>query len=339
VIVAVEVLAAAQLAVISMLAVVLTVRRVALARADRRRNLLLERYRQAVVEFVGMDDEQPPQPLLGLRTAEQREAVGELLAQYTGTVRGESRRRVAAFVCEHGYADAAAGDLGARRAWRRGTAAKTLGDFGVARSTGELSDVLEGDTRVQVRVAAARALGRVGDRSGAADLIAACGRSLVPAGVVAQALLDIGSDALPWLLGALQAEGAGVRLVACRVVGLVGADGDAGVVEALEAVATTDPDVGTRVAACEALGRVGGHEAALAIAGATGDSAAAVRRAACDAATRLTAAETGGAVQRALNDRSAEVRRAAARAAVRLGLSGDSPFLAEAEAELAWGWS
>jgi hypothetical protein len=97
---------------------VLTWRRIALARADSRRDLLLARYRQAVVEFVGMDDEQPPQPLLGLRTAEQREAVGELLAQYTGTVRGESRRRVAAFVSEHGYADAAVVDLGARRAWR-----------------------------------------------------------------------------------------------------------------------------------------------------------------------------------------------------------------------------
>jgi HEAT repeat protein len=261
------------------------------------------------VEFVGMDDERPPQPLLGLRTAEQREAVGELLAQYTGTVRGESRRRVAAFVSEHGYADAAAGDLGARRAWRRGTAAKTLGDFGVARSTGDLSDALTSDSSVQVRVAAARALGRVGDRSAAADLIAACGRGLVPAGVAAQALLDIGSDALPWLLGAL------------------------------EAVATTDPDVGARVAACEALGRVGGHEAALAIAAATGDGAAAVRRAACDAASRLMATETAGAVQRALNDRSAEVQRSAARAAVLLGLAGDSPFLAEAEAELAWGWS
>jgi hypothetical protein len=66
-----------------------------------------------------------------------------------------------------------------------------------------------------------------------------------------------------------------------------------------------------------------------------------VRRAACDAATRLAAPELAGAVVRALDDRSAEVRRAAARAAVVLGASPLRPteFLAEARAELSWGWS
>jgi HEAT repeat protein len=125
------------------------------------------------------------------------------------------------------------------------------------------------------------------------------------------------------------------------VIGLVGADADAAVVAALESAATSDADVAVRVSACEALGRIGGHEAALAIAGATADGDAVVRRAACDAATRLAAPETAGAVRRALDDRAPEVRRAAARAAVMLGVAGEgsSPFLAEARAELSWGWS
>ncbi|HET6848279.1 MAG TPA: HEAT repeat domain-containing protein [Gaiellales bacterium] len=339
-IVAVELLAAAQLAVISMLALVLTGRRVAIARAGRRRQLLLDRYRDAVVEFVGLDDDTPPEPLTRLRTSEQRSAVGELLAEYAGTVRGESRARVAAFVADQGYAAAAARDLHAVRAWRRGTATKTLGDFGVVSSVDELADALRLDRSRQVRVSAARAIGRVGDARGTVDLIGACAAGSVPAGIVAQALLDIGEPALPWLLGALASDERRVRVVACRVVGLMGVGADADVVAALQAAATTDPVVDVRVAACEALGRVGGLDAALSLAAATADAEPSVRRMACDAAARLAAPETAAVVERALDDGHAEVRRAAARAAVVLGVgeSSGSPFVAEAEAELAWGW-
>jgi hypothetical protein len=338
VIVAVEMLAAAQVAVISILAVALTWRRIAIGRADRRRELLLDRYRDAVVELVGIDDE-APLGLLGLRTSEQRAAVAELLAEYTGTVRGEARARVAAFVTEQGYADAAAGDLHAHRAWRRGTAAKTLGDFGIVGAAGDLGDAVRVDRSPQVRVAAARSLGRIADRAGASELIDACAAGTVPPGIVAQALLDIGEDAVPWLLGALQSPERRVRHVACTVLAQVGVSADADIVDALQTAAATDCDVAVRVAACEALGRVGGHEAALAVAGATADGEPAVRRAACDAAARLAAPETAAAVRRALEDRSPEVQRSAARAAMALGVAeGRSPFLREAQADLAWGW-
>jgi len=340
VIAAVELLAAAQLAVISILAVALTWRRAAIAGAERRRRVLLDRYRDAVVEFVGLDDDSPPEVLTGLRSFEQRSAVGELLAEYTGTVRGEPRARVAAFVTDHGYAGAAARDLRARRRWRRGTAAKTLGDFGVVASAGELADALRLDASFEVRVAVARALGRVGDAGATPDLIAACADGSVPAGIVAQALLDIGERSLPWLLGAVASPEPRVRQVACGVIGLIGVGPEAEVVASLESAATGDEQVAVRVAACEALGRVGGREAALAVAAATADADPDVRRAACDAAARLAAPETAAAVARALGDSAPEVRRAAARAAVLLGVEGESgsPFVAEAEAELAWGW-
>ena len=340
-IVAVEILAAVQLAVISVLTVALTWRRASQARLDRRRGVLLDRYRGAVLEFVGMDEHDPPEQLLSLRTAEQREAVGELLSQYTGTVRGAARLRVSEFALQHGYAAAASADLtGRRRGWRRGTAAKTLGDFGVRSCGDELAGSLAGDRRQDVRVAAARALGRVGGGHAAAELLASCGHQ-VPPGVAAQALLDVGPDAMPWLLGALHAERAPVRQVACQVVGMVGAGGDDSVVSALGIASTNDASVDVRVAACEALGRVGGRDAVLAVAGATCDSAPEVRRAACEAATRLAAPETAGAVERAMDDQAPEVRRAAARAAVVLGVAGRraADFRAEAEAELAWGWS
>jgi HEAT repeat protein len=336
----VEILAAAQLAVISALAVLLTGRRIAVARGDRRRERLLERYRDSVLEFVGMDDEHPPDELRDLRTTEQREAVSTLLAQYTSEVKGEPKRRVAEFADQQGYAAAAIADLRALRAWRRGTAAKTLGDFAVPAAAGELADLLAGDRSAEVRVTSARALGRAGGAAAAAALVAACGRG-VPAGVAAQALLDIGPESMPWVLGSLSSPRAAVRETACRVIGLTGASGEWDVVPPLEQAATSDESVPVRVAACESLGRVGGREAALALVGATSDGEADVRRAACDAAARLAAPELAGAVRRALDDSSADVRRSAARAAVTLGVAAVrfSEFQHEAEAEMAWGWS
>src|SRR5262249_17346853 len=115
---------------------------------------------------------------------------------------------------------------------------------------------------------------------------------------------------------------------------------DAEVVAALESASTADAEATVRVAACEALGRVGGHDAALAVAAATADAEDSVRRAACDAAARLAAPETAAALARAPGDSAGEVRRAAARAAVLVGAAGgsESPFVVEAQAELAWGW-
>ena len=337
---AVEILAAAQLAVISALAVLLTVRRLAVARADRRRERLLDTYRDSVLEFVGMDAEQPPAELRDLRTTEQREVVSALLAQYISEVKGDPKRRVARFAEQQGYASAAVADLRAMRAWRRGTAAKTLGDFAVPAAGGELADLLACDRSPVVRAASARALGRACGGEAAADLLAACGQG-VPAGVAAQALLDIGPESMPWVLGALSSPRPAVRETACNVIGLTGASGDWDVVSQLEQAATGDESVEVRVAACEALGRVGGREAALAVVGATSDGEAVVRRAACDAATRLAAPELAGAVRRALDDSAPDVRRSAARAAVTLGVAGlrHNEFQQEAEADIAWGWS
>jgi hypothetical protein len=163
-IVAVEIIAAAQIAVISLLALTLVVRRMVLARRDHRREALLARYRDDVIAFVGLDDEQPPPALLELRSAGRREAVAELLARYTGSVKGEPRRRVADFAEHQGYVAAELRDLHARRAWRRGAAARTLGEFGAGSTAGQVADTLALDRSDEVRVAAARALGRIGDR-------------------------------------------------------------------------------------------------------------------------------------------------------------------------------
>src|SRR5262249_12890993 len=92
--------AAAILALLQIVAISATARawiapRLVLTRAELRRELLLGRLREPVLELVALEDESPPQALEGLRTTAEREAVGELLARYAGDVRGASRERIA----------------------------------------------------------------------------------------------------------------------------------------------------------------------------------------------------------------------------------------------------
>lgn len=337
---AAAILALLQIVAISATAVVLIGRRMVLTRAELRRELLLRRLREPVLELVALEDESPPQALEGLRTTAEREAVGELLARYAGDVRGASRERIAGFLADQGYVAAAARDLGSPQEWRRGTAAKTLGDFASPTGAAALEDVLLDEGSAQVRLVAARALGRIGGRGASPAVLASCAEGAIPPAVAAQALLDLGEEGLPWVVGATAHPSPTVRAVACRVLGLLGGVEDADTLEALQAAAVSDPEWHVRAAACEALGRVGGEESGLALAGAMVDPRAEVRAAACDAATRLAVAEVAPLARRLLDDDDPMVARAAGRTAAMLELDGpDTAYVAEGRAEIAWGWS
>jgi len=115
-------LALLQVLAIALTALVLVVRRIAMAMAERRRARLLDRYSEAVLELVAGEGEVPGE-LRAVRRAEEREAVGELMNRYTDVVRGDARERTASFAADRGYVSAAARDLGSVFEWRRGLAA------------------------------------------------------------------------------------------------------------------------------------------------------------------------------------------------------------------------
>jgi HEAT repeat protein len=340
VIAAAAILALLQIVAISATAVLLIGRRMVLARAELRREALLRTLREPVLELVALEDEPPPQALQGLRTTAEREAVGELLARYAGDVRGGSRERIASFLADQGYVAATARGLGSRREWRRGTAAKTLGDFASPTGAAALEHVLADEGSDQVRLVAARSLGRIGGRAASPAVLTSCAEGAIPPAVAAQALLDLGREGLPWVVGATAHSAPTVRAVACRVLGLLGGMEDADTLVALQELAVRDPEWEVRTAACEAIGRVGGEDSGLALAGAMGDARAEVRVAACDAATRLAAAEVEPLARKLLFDAVPMVARAAGRTAAVLELDGlDSEYLDEGQAEIAWGWT
>lgn len=179
------------------------------------------------------------------------EIVLELLPQLRGSDREVLRRLLA----ERGVVARAVSDLDARKPWRRGRAVALLGSAAGSHHIAALAARLQ-DRSLEVRCAAARALGKAGDPAAVGYLLPAMsGARALPHGVVGMALLDLGATALPVLRDALTGDAADGREL---VAELLGVHGDVAAAPLLESV-LRDPgeprDV--RAAAAGALGRIG----------------------------------------------------------------------------------
>jgi HEAT repeats len=332
-------LALGELAAVILLACVLVGRRTVVRAVETRRERLLARYDADVLDLVCGDGGEEPAVLATVVGAAEREAVGELMTRYAGTVKAASRARLTAFVEEHGYVDGSVRELRRHAEWRRGRAAKTLGDLASSRATPELRRVALEDGSGRVRTAAVRALGRVGGEDGAEAVLEAWVTARVPAGIAAQSLLDVGAAAAGPLLAAAGDARPRVREMACRALGHAGADGSPEVVRELALRAVDDVDAGVREAACSALATAGSDDAAFALASAMSDESADVRRAACEAAARLRISDLQAVAAALTHDADARVARAAASAveAVRPLHALALPFGREAVADRTWG--
>jgi HEAT repeat protein len=171
------------------------------------------------------------------------------------TLRGADRRVLQQVLSTRGVIAKAAEDLHARAAWRRGRAATLLGSTASRFHTAELSALLT-DRVLEVRCAAARALGKAGDPAAVGPLLRSLSRSRsVPDGVVGMAVLDLGAPVLPALREAVLTGSGPARLLAAEVLGL---HGDLASAPSLEAVvANPHQPVPARRAAAGALGRIG----------------------------------------------------------------------------------
>jgi HEAT repeat protein len=331
-------LAVGELVAVFLLIVAVIGRREAVDIAEARRDRRAARYEDAVLELVCADGDAAPAALTGLRDTADHAAVSRMLTDYAGSVTGTARARLTVFFEESGYVDAAIGDLSRRSEWRRGRAARTLADLASPRAVGPLGRAAVSDRSARVRAAAVRALGRIGGEESADAILAAWVGGRVQSGIAAQALLDVGTPAAATLLVAAGDARSGVRAIACRALGHVGADGRPDVVMQLAARAVDDGDAAVREAACEALGLAGSDDAAFALASAMGDANAGVRRAACDAAARLRISDLQTIASGLTRDSDPRVGRAAARAvaAVRPVPALALPFGREALADRDW---
>ncbi len=242
------VLALAALPVIAML----VVRRFRLAYHERRAKRLESRVAPLALALV--DGE--PADGSGL-TRLEAETLAGVLERYAQVLNGESRARVAAFFEGSGTVELEISRLRSRRGWRRATAAKTLGDMSSSTAAPALIEALE-DRDAAVRSAAARGLGRLGYPDSVEPLVRALASGNIPRAAAGLALLQIGSAAVPALLGMLDSDDEYVRATSVELIGRLGCASEGERI----LCCLDDPSAEVRARASRALGRLATADAA-----------------------------------------------------------------------------
>lgn len=297
-------------------------RRTALARRER----LAEPLRPTLLDLVGGDPQEVAAATEQLRAlgSGQWDAVRDVLVDFCAKFRGESLRPVLAVLAAHSVVADSLADLAARSAVRRGRAAYTLGLLRVESACVGLQRLL-GDHDPDVRIAAARALGRIGDPAAANALLGALsGSRTVPPGAVTGALLDLGADGDGPVREALGAPDPVVRAVAVEIAGLRGA---LALADPVRSVLAADPDPQVRLQAAASLGRLGTSAALPELLAATGPHEhPAVRLAAVAALGAVGHPDATGTLAALMTGHDL-LADEAARALVRLGPAGMTVLL------------
>jgi hypothetical protein len=178
-------------------------------------------------------------------------------------LRGADRDALIALLERSGALDRARRNLHRRGAIRRAAVADLLGAAGDLRSLPDLARLL-GDRHQDVRIVAARAIGKLGP--GAVDplLQTLDARRPIPTGVVTMALVHAGADGVDMLTQALRPDRSPrVRRVAADMLGQLAAYSAA---DRLVAALAGDPSPDVRAAAARSLGRLGVASARAALA-------------------------------------------------------------------------
>jgi len=173
-------------------------------------------------------------------------------------LRGEDRETLARLLESRGATDAARRQCRSRRASDRVAGCRLLGDVGSYFAVLDLAPLLD-DPRLSVRVAAAGGLGRLGQPTGVAALLAAvAGENPLPIDVAADAIQQIRDWPVSQLQPMLSDPTGATRGLAVELLGRVHALDS---VPALLDILAGDQDSEVRVRAARALGRIGSPRA------------------------------------------------------------------------------
>ncbi|GLY27350.1 HEAT repeat domain-containing protein [Kineosporia sp. NBRC 101731] len=181
----------------------------------------------------------------------------ELVAGLLPKLRGADRSVLVDILRRRGTIDAARQNTSSRVAVRRYRAVELLGAAGVGEGVPEAAKLLA-DHSTDVRLAAVRALGRIGTGEAGTALLEHLDSEVgqkypLPPHPVTMALLRIGADATQALTQALNAEQVEVRTIAAEVLGVLGVYP---AVSELQIRMRVDPSVSVRLGATHALGRL-----------------------------------------------------------------------------------
>ena len=308
---------------------------------ERRRAPIRERLEPVIERLVeGRDPEDTAAELerivAGLgRTS--RPVAAWLLRDLTRGADAKTRARVREVLERCGAIDAA--EEGTRRwmPWRRALACEILGTIGAERSVPVLIDRL-GDDRLEVRIAAARALGAIGaPQAGSALTSLFLERKAVPMGVAYDALRRLGSPGADAFSHGLEGGDPTVRLASC--LGLAATAAGDRAVAALTRVMERDDNVRVRTAAAHALGVIGGGSPPAALLRAARDPDLRVRREAVAALASFDDPESVKALAESPGDPDREIALRSATSLLRLGDSPRAGAAARAALDASHAWS
>ena len=311
------------------LALVVVVARVARFAAGSAREARLAPHRPALLAVAAGGDEDGAQAAR-LRAVSGRDwpTVRALAVALLGKVRGEPADELARLLDARGEFRRARSAVRSRRAIVRERAAWVLG---LARQQEDAVLLLPllADRSDDVRLAAARSLGWLGDPVAAAPLLAAVrpvrGQPGIPVAVAAEALLSFGTGAVPAVSSGLADGDPTVRAVAAMVAA---EEALSTVAPQLRSLLADDPVLEVRVPVARALGVVGGPEDVPGLAAQTAATQPpAMRRAAAQALGELGDPGAAPILAGLLADPDVRLAQSAGDALVRMGPHGARELL------------
>jgi HEAT repeat protein len=260
----------------------------------------------------------------------------ELAAGLLPKLRGADRSVLVDILRRRGTIDFARSRTHSRMAVRRYRAVELLGSAGTSEGIEDSARLLS-DHNTEVRLAAVRALGRIGGIDSAAALLKHLDRpnAKIPPHPVTMSLLRIGVDATGPLRAALTAEQVHVRTIAAEVLGVLGVYP---ATNHLQDRLSTDAHRSVRLGAAHAVGRLAmPSSVAPLIRTIETDTDVEVLAAACTALGRIADPESITALEKAVRHAEPTVRVAAAMALVPMGEPGLERLRAMAQQEAVGG--
>jgi HEAT repeat protein len=319
------------LAVVSTLSLLILGNRLVRRYRQRGRERIAAPVRGLLLQVLCAEGDEQTELLHRLAEIDRRTwaALEPTLTALLGKVAGGARTALVRLYELRGAAVDAVCDLSSRSAVRRGRAAQVLGQLGHRPAAPSLCPLLA-DRDPEVRLAAARALGRCGGPESVPYLLEALrGPRAVPPAVVTRALVSLGPEAQRSVAAGLEHPEPLARAVTIEVLGATG------VVSHTSGIACAlgeDPQIEVRIKAARALGRLGmpdGLEPLLAAV--RPGQPVALRMVGAGALGTLGAVAATGPLAELLGDPDPHVAATAARALLQLGPEGQAALRAVAE--------
>ncbi|MCP5026751.1 MAG: HEAT repeat domain-containing protein [Actinomycetia bacterium] len=304
----------------TLLAVAVSAEKWRRTRSEGRRRRVEADFRPQLIEWLASEGAQGD-GLIDNRSRSDgvASAIDDLAIGMMSKLRGEDRRLLRDLLERRNAFVRAIAETRSIFAVRRARAVELLGDGEVRAALPEMTRLLD-DRSLEVRKAAARALGKLGEPISVTVLIRALAQRQVPASVVGMAILHIGMSASDPLGASLSAPEPRERALAADCLGALGA---LGAVPGLVQLVGREADPGVLRPAIRALGRIGSPDGIAVLTSVLGSAVDPEVRAEAVAALGWIGGDAArSGVEGALGDGKALVLRAATKSLRRLGPAG-----------------